>query len=788
MKFTPSLRGFRINYFWIRKEITRSNLQILSGLRIVQYALLFVFLILYQATAAQNFYSKDSIQTIEIQFTESEWDYKLDTAKRGSEGVLMAAWIKINGVQLDSVAVKYKGNSSFDSNYKKNPLNIDLDTYKNQDYQGFSSIKLSNCYADPSMIREVLAYNILSNYMDCPRANFAKVYINGNYIGLYSNTESINKKFCAEHFNSSGNTFVKCNPIVKPSTNTKSNLKYISADTSAYQNYYELKSKTGWQELVALTDSISKHPENLDKFMDIDRLIWMLAFNQVLVNLDSYSGVFCQNYYIYQSGSGHYLPIVWDLNMAFGAFPFAGSGNSSMATLSATQMEQMPLGLHSTDVHWPLIKAIQANATWKRMYAAHIKTLTTEFFANNQYQTLATKYAALIDKEVLADSNKFYSYGQFQQGMTGGVNIGTYTVPGISSLMAARNIFLQTTIEFTSQQPTIGAVSFSNSNPRPGDKVTLTATVSNASNGVYVYYRFADFEPFLQTTFYDDGNHADGAAADGVYGGEITMNAYTCEYYLYAENSNAGIFSPARAAHEFYTFGTALKIAKKGEVLLNEFLAQNQNDSTTSAGQHEDWIELANTTSSDLLLDSLYLTDDFATPEKYVFPTNTIIPANGYLLLWADGNTQAGAEIHCGFKLSAAGEQLMLSNEAGIVYDSLSFGEQKVDTSTGRCYKNGWKWEQLSYPTAGRENQCWPLTTPTISQEQIRIFPNPANEVLYIEIPSNTMQRIQVSDATGRLVYSEICSGQLGLSTQDWATGIYFLQVDNTYVKFAVVH
>ncbi|MSQ79346.1 MAG: T9SS type A sorting domain-containing protein, partial [Flavobacteriaceae bacterium] len=506
------------------------------------------------------------------------------------------------------------------------------------------------------------------------------------------------------------------------------------------------------------------------------------------VNLDSYTGVFCQNYYIYKSESGHYLPIMWDLNMAFGGFPFAGSSNSSMAALSATQMEQMPLGLHSTDVHWPLIKAIQANPTWKRMYAAHIKTLTTEFFTNNNYQTLASKYAALIDAEVKADSNKFYSYSQFQQSMTAGVNIGTYTVPGISILMSARDTFLQTTTEFTSQQPTIGAASFSKSNPKPNEQLTVITSVSNAVSGVYFYYRFAKFEPFEQAQLFDDGNHADGAAADGVYGGEITMKAYTCHYYLYAENGNAGIFSPKRAAHEFYTFGVAPKVAKQGEVVLNEFLAQNQNDSTTAASQHEDWIELANITSNDLLLDSLYLTDDFMVPDKYIFSANTVIHTHGYLMLWADGNTQAGAEIHCGFKLSASGEQLMLSNASGQVYDSLSFGEQKVDTSLGRCYKNGWKWEQLPHPTAGKENQCWPLSVATILPEYATIFPNPANDILYIHTYSNLTQNIQVRDVTGRLVFSEKGSGQLSIYTFDWAIGIYFLQVGNSYHKFAVVH
>ena len=157
------------------------------------------------------------------------------------------------------------------------------------------------------MIREPLAYSILSNYMDCPKANFAKLFINGNYIGIYSNAESINKDFCSNHFYSSKNTLLKCNPIGNPGPTTKSNLKYINgADSSGYINYYELKSDYGWNDLVDLCDSVTNNPSSFANVMDVDRILWMLAFNNSLVNLDSYSGVFAQNYYLYKDNTNHY--------------------------------------------------------------------------------------------------------------------------------------------------------------------------------------------------------------------------------------------------------------------------------------------------------------------------------------------------------------------------------------------------------------------------------------------------------------------------------------------------
>ena len=142
-----------------------------------QWFCLALFPILFSgqfAIGQQTFYDLDQIQKIEIFFSQPDWDYQLDTAKAGMDGYLLAELVKVNGVSYDSAGVKYKGSSSYDPTYTKNPLHISLDEFKDQAYQGIASIKLANCFSDPSMIREVLGYQVLKNYMDCSRSNFAQ--------------------------------------------------------------------------------------------------------------------------------------------------------------------------------------------------------------------------------------------------------------------------------------------------------------------------------------------------------------------------------------------------------------------------------------------------------------------------------------------------------------------------------------------------------------------------------------------------------------------------------------
>lgn len=129
---------------------------------------------------SQTFYDSNTIQDIRIVFSQSNWDALLDAEEAGTGGYIAAQSIAINGITLNNVGVKYKGNSSYNPNQVKNPLHIELDTYVDQNYQGYTDIKLSNVIFDPTFVREALAYTILRKYMHAPLANYANVYINAN--------------------------------------------------------------------------------------------------------------------------------------------------------------------------------------------------------------------------------------------------------------------------------------------------------------------------------------------------------------------------------------------------------------------------------------------------------------------------------------------------------------------------------------------------------------------------------------------------------------------------------
>lgn len=325
-------------------------------------------------TFAQTFYDLNTIQTIEITFAASNWDALLDAAE-ASDAYIEAQSVKINGVTYNTVGVKYKGNSSYNANNNKNPWHIELDTYVDQNYQGYKDIKLSNVYVDPSFVREALAYKILGNYMKVPKANYVKLYVNGVYRGLYTNVESISKTFVDNRFGSKNNAFFDCSPPAgaSPQTTNLPNLAYLGTNSSSYVTAYDIKSVLGWDDLINLTNVLSTttatNTANIEAILDIDRALWMLAFDNVFVNLDSYIGRFKQNYYLYKSDNGQFMPVVWDLNMCFGVFSDTGStGGNLTSTALKRNMSHL---LHASETAWPLVNKLLAVPTYKKKYLAH---------------------------------------------------------------------------------------------------------------------------------------------------------------------------------------------------------------------------------------------------------------------------------------------------------------------------------------------------------------------------------------------------------------------------------
>lgn len=747
-----------------------------------------LFFLLGSILLAQDFYDLNTIQSIEINFTQSNWDQILDAAYAGSGDYTMAETVVLNGEIFDSVGVKYKGNSTYNPGQAKNPFHIELDTYKDQNYDGYKDIKLSNVAKDPSFLREVLSYQILRQYMDAPLSNYANVYVNGELIGLYSNSEAITKTFVNSRFYSKTNTFIKCNPPAGagPQSNDYPNLVYLGQDSLEYYDAYEMKSDGGWQELIDLCDTLVNETAALDQILDIDRALWMLAFNNVLVNLDSYNGQFAQNYYLYRTEYGQFVPVVWDLNESFGRFSNTGSGNLN----STTAKQQMNHLLHENDADFPLIQQLLNIPTYKRRYIAHCKTIVLENFDNNSFFDTGIALQNLIADDVLADDNKFFSYANFENNLTsdinGGPGPGGGSTPGISNLMNGRSNYLLGLTDFTQASPTISNIAPSTPSPIVGETISISAEITE-ENAVFLNYRSERGAPFVSTPMFDDGMHDDGAANDGIYAASLTIDNAYVQYYLYAENDNAGLFSPQRAAHEYYTLTATTSNPTVEDLVINEFLASNDITVADQDDEFDDWVELYNNSSEGISLDGYFLSDDPDDLMKWAFPSGTAIGGNDYLIIWTDDDEEQEG-LHTNFKLSAAAESVILVAPDGAIVDEVSYVDQVTDISFGR-FPNGTGDFQSMSPTFNAENSGTTSTFDPLAEEMaINVIPNPAKGSFYLELPEDITdaQRISIFDLNGKTVHQATINSSTTIDASNWVAGLYFIRLGNSFTKVVI--
>ncbi|MBK7909698.1 CotH kinase family protein [Candidatus Pollutiaquabacter sp.] len=732
--------------------------------------------------AQDTFYDLNTIQEVRIYFGSSNWDYQLDTAAAGTDGYIIADSVNVNGVNFPQAGVKYKGNSSYSASRVKNPFHIKLDKVIDQDYEGHEDIKLANGFSDPSMVREVSAYSICRQYMDAPRCNYARVYVNGAYWGLYTNSEDVGNSFAEDHYHSSYSSYFKCNPR-NVMSGTGSSLIYLGTDSSLYYNYYELQSDYGWGDLIRFCDSLTNHPNYAHTFVDVDRALWMLAYNNVLVNLDSYSGGFRQNYYLYYDHNRRWIPTVWDVNMAYGSFTNTGAGGGGGGG-GVTAMQNLTPVLHETDANWPLIRNLLSDPMYKRMYLAHMRTLNNENFANADYKNLIGQLRTLIDSSVQADPNFLYTYTQYQSNLTttvSGGGGGPGGTCGVYELMDTRTTYLSGTTQLSAAPPAISAVAADPATAVYGSTVNITASVSNAlSSAVYLGYRYKHSDVFVRVAMSDDGLHGDGAAGDGVYGATIPVNSLKMEYYLYAENASAGMFSPERAEHEFYTLFATITMATSADVTVNEFLAGNSSGITNEEGKYKDWIEVKNKTGVPLGLGDLYLSNDLNNRTKWQFPRTAILPANGYLLIWADDQNTTWIDYHTNFNLTLSGDTILLSDSLGVLADSILYQQQTQDLSASRCADGTGPFVDGTTPTPRAMNDC--ASTGyyvSAATDALIVYPNPASDLVSIR-SEKSMQRVEILDLQGQVIEQRELSGdkQVQIGLERFSPGLYLLRVD----------
>ena len=152
-------------------------------------------------------------------------------------------------------------------------------------------------------------------------------------------------------------------------------------------------------------------------------------------------------------------------------------------------------------------------------------------------------------------------------------------------------------------------------------------------------------------------------------------------------------------------YEASLKETEDMGLYINELMASNATTICDSFGSYSDWIELYNSTDTDMDISGFGISDNLSQPMKYRFPDGTTIAAKGYLVVFCSGNEgMQNGELHAPFGLRSYGEDVVIANRAGRIIDSYSFKNQETDVSMARIPDGAGEFQSNSQPSPGYPN------------------------------------------------------------------------------------
>ncbi len=723
-------------------------------------------------------YDSATIRTIYLEFKESNY-WTLLTNNYATKKDLLCK-MTLDGVVYDSIGARFRGQTSYQmaGNSQKKSFDITSDIVRpDQKFMGYKNINLMNCFQDPSFLRDVFYKHQIRKQIPAAKANFTQLYINGQPWGIYQNIQQQNKDYLEEWFLSNDGANWRCD---KPAGSGGGGggmwgdgtaaLNWLGVDTAKYQQNYTLKNNdtpNPWPYLVntcgALNNTATADlPNVLPKFLDIDRTLWFLANEVAFSDDDGYIFKGKMDYFVYfEPETGRLTPLEYD-------------GNSVMEPNTVN----WSAFYNETKVNYPLMNKMLKVPAWRQRYLAHLRTIIDENLDPISGGKILDNYKLQIDSLVKADPKKLYTYANF----------GT-EVTALKTWLTNRKNFLLTNAEVKQTAPTIEFLEMKNEagevwkNPKAGEKTWVTSKVVavDGISQVNLFYAPGFVGNFTATQIFDDGQHRDGAAGDGVFGGSIpSFPALSfVRFYVEAVSANAtksASYFPKGAEHDVFIFKVEADATAGNSVTINEIMATNTKTAADQDGQFDDWIELFNTSDQPADLGGWFISDNPQNFAKWIIPAGTIVPGNGYLMVWCDEDgTQTG--LHANFKLSGNGESVFIVSPDSIPVQQVDFQLQTPDKSFSRI-PNGTGNFIIKDATFGFNNE---LVSATGEAENfsfsLKISPNPTAGLVNIETDAADEQVLQVVDLLGKTVLeTEIFkSGKVDLSGQ--AAGVYFFKI-----------
>ncbi|MEY4903864.1 MAG: hypothetical protein RLZZ292_1679 [Bacteroidota bacterium] len=399
-----------------------------------------ILLFLSNLAAAQNTLFDDSkVSSIYINFPYDSLQILYQDVL--SDHYYSAQFVFDDGIKkdtLEDVGFRLRGNTSRGAGKKSFKVSFNQ-FVPGRKYQGAKKINLNGSHNDPTMIREKLFYDIWNKAgMPSRRTAFARVYINDDYYGLYTNLEELDKEWLKKNYSDNKGNLYKCT--------YPADLDYMGTDQNAYkfqgssnERAYHLQTNEIEDDYSDLTQLITTlhQPTNaawidaIQKKLDVSATLKAFALEVAAGHWDDYA-YNQNNYFLYHNPTDDQFQfITYDADNTFGVDWFGKDW---------AQRDCFKWLPSSSSQKRPLISKLLEVPQFRILYKAHLAYISEKIIHPDTIFPRIDALHDLIRDAAYEDSYKSLDYKYDNASFDDGFDktVDSHTPYGIKPFLALR--------------------------------------------------------------------------------------------------------------------------------------------------------------------------------------------------------------------------------------------------------------------------------------------------------------------------------------------------------------
>ena len=277
---------------------------------------------------------------------------------------------------ITNASIRLRGNASHWSGQGKMQFEVEFNTFdKKGRFMGLRQVLFDAAEYNRSFLRDRLALAILRDAgVPASCANNARLVLNGEYYGLFTSIEKVDKEFLERHFEDpDGNLYKR---------GGGGSLGWSKKTNEEDDDLGDIK------ELNAAKDL-----DDLLEVLDLEQALLEWATEAVIPNRDGLWAGGLNGYTYHDPKTGRFVMIPWDLDDSF--------------TRLEPDVDPIKFKKEGDVFHGrPFYDIALANSTWRKQYVAAVAHALTTAYDKDVLQQRIDAWAAQIEQAVAEDPNR----------------------------------------------------------------------------------------------------------------------------------------------------------------------------------------------------------------------------------------------------------------------------------------------------------------------------------------------------------------------------------------------